>query len=98
MVSKGECMDVMQIIFVVILSIVAIVLVVVGIQLFLVLRDLRTAIRRVDAGIAQIQNKFNQVVEPLQNLGGAVAGMRAGFKMVETFAQWLHRDKDETKR
>lgn len=91
-------MDIMQIIFIVILSIVAIVLVVVGVQLFLVLRDLRTAIRRVDAGIANLQAKITQVVEPLQNLGGAVAGMRAGFKMVETFAQWLHREKHETKR
>lgn len=86
-------MDIIQLIFIIILTIVAIVLTVVGVQLFLVLRDLRTAIKRIDSGVQNVQSRFNQAVGPLTQLGGAVAGMKAGFKIVETFASWLNRDK-----
>jgi len=91
-------MDIFQIIYVVILSIVAVVMAVVGIQLFLVLRDVRAVIKRVDTAVVSVQTRFTQVVQPLQNLGGAVAGMKAGFKLVETFGQWLNRDKHEASK
>lgn len=87
--------DFLPIVFAVSLLILTIVLAVVGIQLIAVLNELKKTLVRVNTTIDTVENKVNAFANPLQNLGGAVAGLKTGMQFFEAFTSWIHRDKDD---
>lgn len=74
--------------------VLAIILSVVGVQLMLVLMEVRRTLKKVNEAVDLAEMKLNAVVSPLQNLGGLASGLGAGFKVFEAFVGWLQRDKD----
>ncbi|HEX7018133.1 MAG TPA: hypothetical protein VF209_04470 [Patescibacteria group bacterium] len=82
----------LPIIFSVVLIILAIIVSVVGIQLVMVLMEVRRTLKRVNEAIETAEAKFNAVVTPLQSLGGMASGLGAGMKVFEAFVGWLNRD------
>jgi hypothetical protein len=86
-------MELLPTIFAVVLIIITIVLTVVGVQLVLVLMELKKTINKVNTAIDNVESRFNSVIVPLQNLGGAASGLRTGMRVFETFVGWLNRDK-----
>lgn len=84
----------LPIIFSVVLVILALILSVVGIQLVLVLMEVKRTLKRVNEAIESAEMKFNAVVSPLQSLGGMASGLGAGMKVFEAFVGWLNRDKN----
>jgi uncharacterized protein YoxC len=91
-------MEVVPIIFSSILFILAVVLAVVGIQLVLVLLEVRKTLRKLNAVLDSAEQRIQAVVNPLQNLGGMASGLQTGFKVFESFVGWLHRTKDSEKK
>lgn len=90
-------MDILPIVFSVVLLILAIVLSVVGVQMVLVLMELKRTLRRVNQSIDMVETKFASIVTPLQNLGGMASGMSTGFKVFEAFVGWLQKNKESRK-
>jgi len=89
-------MDILPIVFSVIVIILTIVLSVVGVQLVLVLLEVRKTLKKLNGVLDTAEQKINAVVSPLQNLGGMASGLQTGFKVFESFVGWLHRNKDTT--
>lgn len=88
-------MELLPLILTVVLILLAVVLTVVGVQLFIVLLELKRTLRRVNDTIDMAESRLVSVMAPFQSLGGAVSGMRAGFKVFELFVSWLNRNKNE---
>jgi len=87
-------MEVLPIVFSVVLVILAIVLSVVGFQIIMVLIEVKRTLKKVNDTLDMAENKFNAVVQPLQNLGGMASGLNTGFKVFESFVGWLNRNKE----
>ena len=87
-------MEILPIVFSVIVIILTIILSVVGIQLVLVLLEVKKTLSKFNAVLDTAEHRINAIVAPLQNLGGMASGMQAGFKVFESFVSWLQRNKD----
>jgi uncharacterized protein YoxC len=90
-------MEYLPIVYVIILSILTIVLAVVGVQMFLVLNELKKTLQKVNTTLDTVEDTVTAVTQPLQGLGGIATGLSTGMKVFETFTGWLNRDKDQTK-
>lgn len=86
-------MEILPIIYAVVLVVLAIVFTVVGIQLILVLWQVRKTVVKINTAVDTFQIKFAQVAQPLQQLGGLAAGLKTGMKVFDAFTTWLNREK-----
>ena len=84
-----------------VLAVVAIILTVilsiVGIQIILVLNEVKRTLQKVNTTLDEAQEKINAIVSPLQNLGGLATGIQTGIKVFESFTGWLTSRKDGSK-
>ncbi|MGD9129442.1 MAG: hypothetical protein PVJ09_03080 [Candidatus Woesebacteria bacterium] len=87
--------EILPIVFAVVLVIITIILSIVGIQIILVLIEVKRTLKKVNDTATGIENKFNQIIAPLQNLGGMASGLKTGFSLFESFVQWLNRNKSK---
>lgn len=72
-----------------------IVLTIVGIQMILVLVELKRTLSRVNMVIDAAEEKISNIINPLQTIGGAVSGVKTGLRVFEEFISWLQKnDKD----
>ena len=86
-------MELLPTIFAVVLIVITIVLSIVGFQLVMVLQEMKKTLTKINTTIDTAEAKFSAVIEPLQKLGGAAAGIKTGMKVFEIFVQWLNREK-----
>lgn len=77
-----------------VLIVLALVLTIVGVQLFMTLMEFRRTLKRVNESVDMIETRLISLTAPFQSLGGAVAGMKTGFKVFELFVHWLNRNKE----
>jgi uncharacterized protein YoxC len=89
-------MDILAIVFTVIVIILTIILSVVGVQLVLVLHEVRKTLTKMNGVLDTTEHKINALISPLQNLGGMASGLQTGFKVFESFVGWLHRNKESS--
>ena len=71
-----------------------IVISVVGVQLVLVLMEVKKTLTKLNLVLDTAEQRINAVVAPIQNLGGMASGLQTGFKVFESFVSWLHRNKE----
>lgn len=83
-------MDYLPIILTSTLVVLAIMLIVVGVQVFLVLIEVKKTVQRINATMDLAEAKL---IQPLQHLGGMAAGLQTGFKVFESFTTWLSKNK-----
>lgn len=88
--------EILPIVLSVIAVIITIVLAVVGIQLIMVLIEVKKTLKKFNDVLDEAEDKFNQVIKPLQSLGGMASGLRAGFSVFESFVSWLQRNKEKS--
>ncbi|PIR61476.1 MAG: hypothetical protein COY81_04840 [Candidatus Pacebacteria bacterium CG_4_10_14_0_8_um_filter_43_12] len=88
-------MEVLPVVLTSVLIVLALVLSIVGVQLFLVLMGVKKTLSRMNQAIDLAEEKLVSFSAPFQGLGGAVAGMKTGFKVFELFTQWLNRNKNK---
>ncbi|MBD3279377.1 MAG: hypothetical protein GF390_01555 [Candidatus Pacebacteria bacterium] len=86
--------DILPIVFAVVLVILTVVLSVVGIQIILVLMEIKRTLKKFNNTLDMAETKINQVIAPLQSLGGMATGVKSGIKVFEAFVSWLQRDKE----
>lgn len=88
-------MEITSTVLVVVVILLTLIMGVVGIQLVLVLTELRKTLKRVNATLDHAESKINSVIQPFQNLGGMAMGLQTGLKVFEAFVGWLQRNRDE---
>ncbi|KKT31990.1 MAG: hypothetical protein UX04_C0002G0069 [Microgenomates group bacterium GW2011_GWF2_45_18] len=82
------------IVLTVISSLVAVLLVVLGIQLFLTLRDARATMLRINGLIDVMEHTSLRFLVPLTNLHGFMNGVKSGVHVFETFVSYLKKNED----
>lgn len=88
-------MDPLVIVLTVVAAILSVVLIVVGVQTILVLQEVRRTLVRINAMTEVVETTVTRTLTPLQNMGGMVGGLKTGFRLLETFTNFLHRSTDE---
>ncbi len=87
-------MDILPRVFSVVFVFLAVVLSVVGVQMVMVLMQLRQTLQRVNAALSTAEAKVASLTEPLKQFSGTVSGIKTGLKVFETFVGWLQKDKN----
>ncbi|MBU0578528.1 hypothetical protein KKE34_04925 [Patescibacteria group bacterium] len=90
-------MELVPIIFVVALVVLTIVLSVVGVQMVLVLLELKKTLKKVNEALETADEKISAIVAPLQKISGIASGLGTGMKVFEAFVGWLNKDKEPKK-
>jgi len=88
-------MDTYVLILTIVSSVLAILLIVLGVQIFITLRDARKTLTRVNSLIDVAEHTTLRVLVPLSNLGGMVQGVKSGLQVFESFVHYLKKHADE---
>lgn len=85
-------MDPLIIVLTIVVCIFALVLTVAGIQVILVLQEVKNTLKKVNVLAETIEKATNQVVAPLAGLGGTMDGLKSGLKVATAFMSWLNKE------
>jgi hypothetical protein len=94
MVSYGS-MELLPYIFAGVLIVLTIVMTVVGVQLMLVLLQMKRTLQKINSGIDAAGSTISTIVSPLQQLGATAQSVQSGFRVLETFTSWLQKNKQK---
>lgn len=85
--------QVVPIVLIVVMVVVAVVLVMVGIQLFLLIKDARRVLRSTDHLVVNADEKLDLLINPVRTLGSLASGVAGGMKAFDAFSLWLKNRK-----
>ncbi|MBI5151638.1 MAG: hypothetical protein HZA34_03630 [Candidatus Pacebacteria bacterium] len=88
-------MDPLVLTLTIVSSVLAVFLIALGVQAFLVLRETRKTLQRVNGIIDVAEHTVVRALVPLSSLGGFVTGMKSGMKVFEHFVQYVKKVADE---
>ncbi len=89
-------MDPLSIVLTVVAAILSIVLLVVGVQTILVLQEVRRSLNNFNRMTEVVEDTVVRTLSPFQQLGGVGAGLRTGFRLLETFSNFISTKSNET--
>jgi uncharacterized protein YoxC len=84
-------------IFATALVVLTIVLTAVGIQMVMVLMEMRKTLQKVNTTLDVAEAKIEAITMPIQKLGGMASGLATGLKVFEGFVGWINREKESKK-
>jgi hypothetical protein len=87
-------MELVPTVFAIALVVLTIVLSVVGVQMVLVLLELKKTLKKVNDALETADEKITAIIAPLQKISGVASGLGSGMKVFEAFVGWLNKDKD----
>jgi len=90
-------MELVPTVFAIALVALTIVLSVVGVQMVLVLLELKKTLKKVNDALETADEKITAIIAPLQKISGVASGLGTGMKVFEAFVGWLNKDKDSKK-
>lgn len=85
--------QVLPVVLIAVMIVVAIILIMVGIQLFLLLKDTRRTVKSVDNLVKNTDDKLTMIVSPIRTLGSLASGVAGGMKAFDSFSAWLKSRK-----
>lgn len=78
-------------------SILAIFLIALGIQIFLILREVRDTLSRVNRLADTIEHSALKALAPLSSMGDFVSGVKGGMKVLDAFVGYLKRSNTRSR-
>jgi hypothetical protein len=88
-------MELVPYIFAGVLIVLTIVMTVVGVQLFLVLHQMKKSLIKINTGLDTAGSTVSSLISPLQQLGSTARSVQTGFQVLETFSSWLQKNKSK---
>ena len=85
--------QILPIVLIALMVVVAVVLIMVGIQLFLLLKETRQTITSVDNLVKNTDEKLNLLINPIRTLASLASGVAGGMKAFDSFSVWLKNKK-----
>jgi hypothetical protein len=86
-------MEIGQTITLIFFGLLTAVLVVIGVQLAMLLIELRQVLHKFNSALDTAGHKFNSLVQPLQQISTAAVGFKTGIKAVEAVMEWMQERK-----
>ncbi|MBU0979096.1 MAG: hypothetical protein ABIJ03_02795 [Patescibacteria group bacterium] len=90
-------MEISQTITLVFFGLLTAVLVVIGIQLALLLIELRKTLHKFNLVTDTVGAKLNSLIQPLQQISSAAVGFKTGIKAVEAVMEWVGEKRQASK-
>lgn len=87
-------MDPLIILLTVVITVFSVVLIIAGIQIILVLQEVKRTLQRINLLAESIERLTEKASVPLAGLGGTLEGVKGGLKVAQAFMSWLNREKD----
>ncbi len=88
--------EILPVVFTVVLIVITIVLTVVGIQVIMVLAEIKRTLSKANQVIDNIEEKANRYLSPIQSLGTMAASLKSSMKVFQGFVSWLNRNKNKS--
>ena len=88
-------MDPLVLTLTIVSSVLAIFLIVLGVQAFLVLREVQKTLKHINDVVEVAEHTAVRALVPLQSMGDFVTGVKSGLRVFETFVHYLKRVGDE---
>lgn len=88
-------MTVTEIILIVALMALTSVLTAVGVQLFMLLSELRRTVTKLNDVIDDTEAKIGSFVRPLQQIGAAMVSVKSSLRVFEAITGWLNNRSDK---
>ena len=88
-------MDPLVLVLTIVSSVLAVFLIVLGVQAFLVLREVQKTLKHINQVVEVAENTAVRALMPLQSMGDFVTGVKSGLRVFETFVHYLKRAGDE---
>ena len=85
--------QVLPIVLISVMIVVAVILIMVGVQLFLLLKDTRATVKSVDNLVKNADDKLTMIISPIRTLGSLATGVAGGMKAFESFSTCLKSRK-----
>jgi purine-cytosine permease-like protein len=82
-------MDPLIALLIVVMSVLSVLLVIVGIQVILILKELRETLTHVNRSLTSADNILSLISHSASNIDNTLGGMKSGLKLVEAFASWV---------
>ena len=89
-------MTLSQIISLISISLLTIVAIWVGVELIMVLKELKSSLTKVNHTFDVVEDTMEKISQPAVGLFAIIEGFRQSGKIVETIQHFLGRDKDTT--
>lgn len=90
-------MDPLAIVLTVVAAVLSLVLIVLGVQTILVLQEVRRSLQNFNRMTTVVEDTIVRTLTPLQQLGGISQGLKAGFRLLDTFASFISQKHYEEK-
>lgn len=87
-----------EILLVVALLALTSVLTAVGVQLYMLIVELRQTVVRVNTIIDTTEERIDNVVRPLQQIGSAMVGVKSTFRIFDAVTGWLNTNQELNKK
>jgi hypothetical protein len=82
-------MDPLILLLIVVTSVLTILLVIVGVQVVMILRELKTTLVHVNHTLDTADNVVSALARPVSGLSDIAAGVKTGLKITEAFVSWI---------
>ncbi len=88
-------MDPLVLTLTIVSSVLAVFLIVLGVQAFLVLREVQKTLKHINDVVEVAEHTAVRALVPLQSMGDFVIGVKSGLRVFETFVHYLKKVGDE---
>lgn len=82
-------MDPLILLLIVVTAVLTVLLVIVGIQVILILKEVKTTLIHVNRSLDTADNIVSALARPVSGLSDIAAGVRTGLKITESFVSWI---------
>lgn len=82
-------MDPLILLLIVVTSVLTVLLVIVGVQVIMILREVKTTLTHVNKTLDAADNIVSVLARPVSGLSDIAAGIRTGLKITESFVSWI---------
>ncbi len=83
-----------QIISLIAISVLSTVATVIGIQIILLLKELKHTLSKLNSAIDTTETAMKRFAEPVSNVLGIVEGLKQSTKIIEVFSNFLNRHSE----
>jgi len=87
-------MDPLVLLLIIVTSILTVLLVIVGVQVVMILKEVKTTLSHVNKTLEVADNIVGALAKPASGIADIVAGVKTGLKITDSFVSWISKNHD----
>ena len=90
--------DSTQVLLIIVISILTVLLTIVGVQIFLILVEVRNILKKTTSMLDDAKKVTHAVVEPVEEASSFLTGLKSGFGIMKKIRKIFTEDKEKDKK